>query len=360
VRSTKSRFYPSDVLYGKLRPYLDKAAVAEWSGVCSTDILALVPKIAEADSYFLGLVLHTQQFLAHAIATTSGVNHPRTSWRDIAAYTLRVPPLEAQRVIASILRRQEEAIQVEDQRIALLSELKAATMSKVFREGIRGESIIESEFGTRPASWRVRPLGALAAIGNGSTPSRQNPAYWTRGTIPWITSTKVHDVIVRSADEYVTTAALDECHLPMVATGSLVIAITGQGKTLGNVAMTAFDTCINQHLAYASFHGDEATAEYVLYYLQTRYSDLRSVGFAGGSTKGALTCGFLKTYPIPLPSVDEQREISLLLRTLSERISVTLDRRAFLVQFFDASLNQLMTGTLAVTPLLENQPNAHA
>src|SRR5262245_30954734 len=40
--STKSRFYPGDILYGKLRPYLDKAAVAEWPGVCSTDILPLV------------------------------------------------------------------------------------------------------------------------------------------------------------------------------------------------------------------------------------------------------------------------------------------------------------------------------
>ncbi len=41
VNSTKSRFYQGDILYGKLRPYLDKAAIAEFDGMCSTDILVL-------------------------------------------------------------------------------------------------------------------------------------------------------------------------------------------------------------------------------------------------------------------------------------------------------------------------------
>lgn len=41
VKSTKNRFYTGDILYGKLRPYLDKVVIAEWEGICSTDILVL-------------------------------------------------------------------------------------------------------------------------------------------------------------------------------------------------------------------------------------------------------------------------------------------------------------------------------
>ncbi|MDG6249830.1 hypothetical protein, partial [Methanocalculus sp.] len=43
LRSTKSKFYSGDLLYGKLRPYLDKAVKADFDGICSTDILVLTP-----------------------------------------------------------------------------------------------------------------------------------------------------------------------------------------------------------------------------------------------------------------------------------------------------------------------------
>jgi type I restriction enzyme S subunit len=50
VRSLKTAFRPGDVLYGKLRPYLDKAALAEWGGICSTDILVLRAQNAYSDA----------------------------------------------------------------------------------------------------------------------------------------------------------------------------------------------------------------------------------------------------------------------------------------------------------------------
>jgi type I restriction enzyme S subunit len=360
VRSTKSRFYAGDVLYGKLRPYLDKVAVADWSGVCSTDILTLVPTSGEADPRFLAFALHTKSFLAHAIATTSGVNHPRTSWRDIADFTLAVPPLPEQRVIASFLLRIEAAIEREVERIASLKELKTATMARVFSAGLRSETLRQTSLGALPLSWRVASLGSIAKIGNGSTPSRLNPAYWVGGSIPWITSSKVHDALIRAAEEFVTEIAFRECHLPLVPKGSIVIAITGQGKTLGNVAMTMLDTCINQHLAYAQITSDDVMAEFILHYLQTRYADLRSIGFGGGSTKGALTCGFLKTYPIPLPEMSEQREIASIIGKLSERIEIAMKRRTVLGELFSAALQQLMIGQLRFTSLVEGQPNTHA
>lgn len=275
-------------------------------------------------------------------------------------FEIPVPPVAEQRAIASVLSRLLDALDIEDRRVAALKELKAATMARVLSEGLRGEGLGQTVLGERPTSWRVLPLGSIAKIGNGSTPSRQNPAYWDHGSIPWITSTKVHNVFIRSADEFVTDLAFRECHLPLVPKGSVVIAITGQGKTLGNAAITLADTCINQHLAFAEITSRDAVAEFILYYLQARYADLRSVGFGGGSTKGALTCGFLKTYPIPLPTVGEQREIVGIIGKLSERIEVAMQRRRALSELFSTTLEELMTGTLRVTPLLKHQPNADA
>jgi hypothetical protein len=65
--------HDSLALYGKLRPYLDKAAIADWPGMSSTDILVIEPG-ACIDSVFLGFLAHSEGFTRHAIATTAGVN----------------------------------------------------------------------------------------------------------------------------------------------------------------------------------------------------------------------------------------------------------------------------------------------
>ena len=78
LKSSKFKFYKSDILYGKLRPYLDKVAVAEQDGICSTDIIPIIGN--QMDSYFLVYQLHSNLFLQFAISTISGTNHPMTSW----------------------------------------------------------------------------------------------------------------------------------------------------------------------------------------------------------------------------------------------------------------------------------------
>ena len=130
--------------------------------------------------------------------------------------------------------------------------------------------------------------------------------------------------------------------------GSLLIAITGQGKTLGNSALVSFESCINQHLAYAQFTSPRVVPEFVLWFMQTRYEHLRSISQAGGSTKGALTCGYLKTYPIPVPPLDEQREIAGVFAALDRKEKVHERKHAALTALFRTLLHQLMTAQLRV------------
>src|SRR3546814_15829240 len=66
-------------------------------------------------------------------------------------------------------------------------------------------------------------------------------------------------------------------HLPVVPAGSLLIAITGQGKTLGNSALVEFDTTINQHLAYVRFDRNDVVPGYVYQFMRSRYEDRKSV-----------------------------------------------------------------------------------
>jgi type I restriction enzyme, S subunit len=156
-------------------------------------------------------------------------------------------------------------------------------------------------------TWPQRPIGSMAKVGNGSTPKRDDSRYWDGGAIPWLTSAKIHEGHIHFADQFVTATAVQECHLPMVPAGSVLIAITGQGKTLGNSALLAIDSCVSQHLAYIKLTSPDILPAFLHYYLSTRYEGLRSVALGGGSTKGALTCGFLSGYPVPVPPIAEQQ-----------------------------------------------------
>ncbi len=224
-------------------------------------------------------------------------------------------------------------------------------MAKLFREGLRGEPLKQTEIGEIPESWEVVRLGVISKVGNGSTPKRTNEAYWEGGHIPWITSTKIHEVIISRADEFVTETAFRECHLPLVPWKSLVVAITGQGKTLGNVALLDLDTCINQHLAYVQFHASSAVPEFYLFYLQGLYPYFRQVSSSGGSTKGALTCGLIANLKVPFPRREEQREIADVLMLLTRRHKVAIKRFEALTSLFGAVLPQLMTGAIRVKDL---------
>jgi type I restriction enzyme S subunit len=267
---------------------------------------------------------------------------------------LQIPlpsPSEQHAVVSALdgLRKAKEARQRE---LALEHERKAALMVSLFTRGAHGEPTKRTEIGEIPESWSLVKLGSIARIGNGSTPKRSDEGYWRGGTTPWITSTEVHNTTITRAHEFVTDSARKKCHLPLVPKGSLVVAITGQGKTLGNAAILAIDACINQHLAYIRLEGSSAHTQFVLFYLQSRYHYLRAVGSAGGSTKGALTCGLLKRMSIPVPPFDEQSMIAELLLACDTKRKCLEIEIVLLDELLRAVLDELMTGRLSAVPLV--------
>lgn len=102
ARSTKSVFHAGDVLYGKLRPYLNKVAVPDFDGICSTDILVF-PKSPCVESKFLMWFLTQPAVVSFANHNSSGIQLPRTSFAKLAELEFPVPPYaEQQRIVAKL------------------------------------------------------------------------------------------------------------------------------------------------------------------------------------------------------------------------------------------------------------------
>lgn len=102
VTSTKSVFHAGDVLYGKLRPYLNKITRPSFDGICSTDILVFTQR-DNLDSGFLAYFLNQASFVEAAHHGSAGVELPRASWKDLANIPFPLPPLDQQRLIAALI-----------------------------------------------------------------------------------------------------------------------------------------------------------------------------------------------------------------------------------------------------------------
>lgn len=303
--------------------------------------------------YYL-LHLYMDGFTAPLQRATTGIRN-----LDFGAYQqakIPQPQRTEQKKIAALLWKLQRAIEVEEKLTASARELKQSAMRQLFTCGLHGETQKDTDIGPIPESWDAVPLETLARIGNGSTPLKRNLEYWVNGSIPWLTSAKVYDVTVTKADQFVTPKAVKECHLPRVKPGSVLMAITGQGKTLGNAAVTDIETCVSQHIAYMQFYDESANPHFIRLFLETRYEELRAIAQGGGSTKGALTCGFLKSYCVPLPrgsekDRSEQDEVVRILMAIEEKIRIHSRKAETLQELFRTLLHQLMTGEIRVADL---------
>lgn len=96
LKSNKFKFDSSHILYGKLRPYLNKVALPNFSGICSTDIFPISCK-DNADKYFISFILKSKHFVEHATVSSVGANLPRANKDTIYNYETICPPLEIQK-----------------------------------------------------------------------------------------------------------------------------------------------------------------------------------------------------------------------------------------------------------------------
>lgn len=195
-RSTKNQFFVGDVLYGKLRPYLNKVLLADQDGYCSTEILPLKPNLA-VDGRFLFYWLKHPQFLNYAESASHGLNMPRLGTKAGQQAPFVLAPLNEQKRIAdkldSLLARVDACRDRLDRASHIIKRFRQAILDaatsgqltedwRVAHQTLDSDNGIEEEltefnfkdaacFGDFrfPPSWNVSRLGEIAEIVGGIT-----------------------------------------------------------------------------------------------------------------------------------------------------------------------------------------------
>lgn len=162
LASMKFIFSSSHVLYGKLRPYLAKIAAPEFDGVCSTDILPVLPG-PELDRRYLMHFLRQPEMVELATARSSGANLPRLNAKELERFEIPLPPLPEQRRIAAILDHADALRAKRREAIARLDELSQSIFIDMFGDPVGN-----------PSEWLTFPLGTLSVDG------LRNGAYFSK------------------------------------------------------------------------------------------------------------------------------------------------------------------------------------
>jgi type I restriction enzyme, S subunit len=162
LTSNKFRFGPRHILFGKLRPYLKKTARPDFSGICSTDIVPILPG-PNVDRDYLFHYLRHPKTVEQAVLRCAGANLPRLSPRDLANFEVPVPPLPDQRRIADILDKADAIRRKRKDAIALTEELLRSAFLDMFGDPV-----------TNPKGWPRETLGNLLSLKSGNfLPAKQ-------------------------------------------------------------------------------------------------------------------------------------------------------------------------------------------
>jgi type I restriction enzyme, S subunit len=263
--------------------------------------------------------------------------------------SIPLPPLPEQKKIAAVLLKLQQAISAQDKIIQSLRDLKKSTMHHLFTHGLRGEQTKMTEIGEIPESWEVVKLGEIANIGAGGTPSRANKQYWQNGSIPWVKTGEINYCWIETTEEQITKEGLKNSAAKLLPSGTLLLAMYGQGITRGKVARLGIEAATNQ--ACAALRPDEGKlqAAFLYAYLTWSYDRLRSLSH--GAQQANLNAKIIADFPVALPCKRDQEAIALTLDGLDAKARMHQSKKSALQDLFKTTLKKLMTGDIRVADL---------
>lgn len=206
-----------------------------------------------------------------------------------------------------------------------------------------------TQFTSASFTWERKKLGDVAKITPGGTPSKNISNYWYPKEIPWLSSGEINKEIIFSTDDMISKEGFNNSSAKWIKQDSVLIALAGQGKTRGKVAINRIPLTTNQSIAGIE-PSNEVYYKFLYHQLTKDYLKLRLVSSGDGS-RGGLNKKLLNDYAVNLSSIDEQHKLGILLSRIDNTLQLHEDYLQFLHDF-KSFLLQKMFFDNDIPPLL--------
>mgnify|MGYP000007665303 CR=1 FL=1 len=269
--------------------------------------------------FFISLVLNYSDEVVKEIAyTCTGTGQKVLSFLDLQKMNLRVPSEVEQNKIAAYFDSLDTLITLHQRKCEGTKKLKKYMLQKMFPKD--GATVPEIRFTGFTEDWEQRKVSDVAEIIAGGTPSTKENSYWEPKEIPWLSSGEVHKKYITFTDDMISQIGMNNSSAKMVAKDSVLIALAGQGKTRGTVAINRIPLTTNQSIAAMTFNED-FIPEFVFYNLENRYDELRRMSSGDGS-RGGLNKQLVGDIEIPYTEKEEQERIGSFFESLDHLITL--------------------------------------
>ena len=284
---------------------------------------------------YVNFALQLPRLRQATAAKIKGVGRPRLGMQRIRELPIPLAPRAEQERIVAAIGEHFSRLDAAEASIAD-AEAKCAALP----------SIAMSRFFS--PKWPKCRLDTVAQVGSGATPKRSDTEYWSHGTIPWVTSGAVNQTSIWSADEFISERALAETSVKLWPTGTVLMAMYGEGKTRGKAAVLEFESTCNQACAAINYDRSILDGRFLRTFLNVQYEANRRL--SSGGVQPNLNLGLVKAMEVPVPSLQTQASVAmqaeeivsasveLLAACMTARRRVSALRRSVLVEAFAGRL----------------------
>jgi type I restriction enzyme S subunit len=297
------------------------------------------------DVQYLVYYFHTREGQYKILANASQVGVPALA-RATSTFRLidiKLPPLDDQRRIASILSSLDRKIELNNKINADLEEMAQAIFKNWFVdfEPFKDGKFVDSELGMIPEGWKVGRLTDVIKLMPGGTPKTSEPLYWDNGTIPFFSPKDVNGVYCFATEKHITETGLNKCSSNLYPKDTIFITCRG---TVGKVCLAACDMAMNQ--SNYAIKAIDGYSQYYVFFLVKSVVE-RLIKKSNGAVFSAITSKDFDE-EILIPSQKAVEAFTNVIDGFFRRIFTICTENSRLSLLRDTLLPRLMSGELEV------------
>ncbi|MEZ9566234.1 restriction endonuclease subunit S [Vibrio artabrorum] len=339
VKGQKLLVKKGQIIFGKRRAYQRKVAIAGFDCICSAHAMVLEANTDKIVTDFLPFFIQSDEFMNRAVAISEGSLSPTIKWKVLANQEFMIPSLEKQEASVEVLRGITNDLEHIELALESAYNLKQSVLANFLLKGIGNKSFIDSKFGSYPENWQLVTVGDLTLEHKQGFYTTEK--YAAEGCY-----------LVRISDLDNPRVIFDEMPRLKVDTktieqfkvekGDFLFARSG---TIGRYGIydSEEEAIFASYVIRFRFNEKKILTSYFGYFYESILCARQLRGIAQQGSNVNINAENIKKLKVPLPSIDEQKEILKIINEVElsiEKLNNKIETTKILVK----SLSQEMIG----------------
>lgn len=329
-------FNTKNVLYSKLRPYLNKVVCPEQTGIATTELVPLCPNPKVLDRKFLTYFLRSNRFLNFASTVVAGAKMPRVIMAKFWDYEIPLPPISEQRRIVEILDQADRLRRLRADADTKAQHILPALFIKMFGDPL-----------TNPMGWKI---GTLGDVCERITDGTHQPPPFVENGIPFLfVQNIVKGVINFNTQKFITEETYRSLTRTITPQKDDILYSTVGSYGVAVVVDTNRLFLFQRHIGHLRPKGALMDSWFLCAQMNTPYVKAQADQRARGLAQKTLNLSEIRQFQVIIPPLVEQKKFKLAMQNFKKITGRVNDQEILIESLFKIILQRAFTGDLTTS-----------